>query len=403
MQYIQAVDRAGLNKLLLDSLEKFPNVRLYFRHKLTGANFNSKVAWFEKQGPSRSEADGIRNHSQNQHSSNTQGRLDEVAVKFDLLIGADGAHSATRYHMMKYARVTYQQEYIDTLWCEFRIKPRTSEPLFAMTPNYLHIWPGTSFMFIAIPSLDGSFTCTLFAPSHQFDSLSLSPTTDLESFFKKNFPGVCPDLIAPEDLQMQFRENPHLPLISIKCTPYHYKSSVVILGDAAHAMVPFYGQGMNAGLEDVRVLFDFFAKHGVYEPRPDNTDARENVMCVALAEYTAQRTPDAAAINDLALRNYEEMRAGVQSPLYKTRKWIEDRIHLYMPSLGWNTQYGRVSFDNQRYSEVEKAVRRQGRILLGTLISVSAGLGVLAGIGIFGSLRMNVVRALGRVTRQISR
>lgn len=385
--------------MLLDSLEKLPNVRLYFRHKLTGANFDSKVAWFEKQESSPSEVDGIRNSSQNQHSSNTQGRPDEVAVKFDVLIGADGAHSATRYHMMKYARVTYQQEYIDTLWCEFRIKPRTSESLFAMSPNYLHIWPGTSFMFIAIPSLDGSFTCTLFAPSHQFDSLSASPTTELEPFFKKNFPGVCPELIASEDLHMQFRGNPHLPLISIKCTPYHYKSCVVILGDAAHAMVPFYGQGMNAGLEDVRVLFDFFDKHGVYDLRHDNADAQETARHVALAEYTAQRTPDAAAINDLALRNYEEMRAGVQSPSYKTRKWIEDRIHLYMPSLGWNTQYGRVSFHNQRYSEVEQAVQRQGRILLGMLGIVLVGLGGFAGICIFGSLRMKIMRGLGRVTR----
>ena len=403
MQYIQAVDRAGLNKLLLDSLEKFPNVRLYFRHKLTGANFNSKVAWFEQLESSPSKADGVKTHSQSQQSSNNLGRPDEVAVNFDLLIGADGAHSATRYHMMKYARVTYQQEYIDTLWCEFCIKPRKSESLFAMSPNYLHIWPGTSFMFIAIPSLDGSFTCTLFAPSHQFDSLSVSPITELELFFKENFPGVCPDLIAPEDLQMQFRGNPHLPLISIKCTPYHYKSSVVILGDAAHAMVPFYGQGMNAGLEDVRVLFDFFDKHGVYEPGLDNADAQEIATCVALAEYTAQRTPDAAAINNLALRNYEEMRAGVQSPLYKTRKWVEDRIHLYLPSLGWNTQYGRVSFDNQRYSEVEKDVQRQGRILLCMLITGLAGVGVLAGIGIFGSFRMKIMRAIGRVTRQIGR
>lgn len=403
IQYIQAVDRAGLNKLLLDSLENLPNVRLYFRHKLMGANFNSKVAWFEQQPSSSSEADGINYHSQSQHSQNTPGRPDEVAVKFDLLIGADGAHSATRYHLMKYARVTYQQEYIDTLWCEFRIKPRSSKSPFAMSPNHLHIWPGTSFMFIAIPSLDGSFTCTLFAPSRQFDSLSASPSTELEPFFEKNFPGVCPDLIAPEDLQMQFCGNPHLPLISIKCTPYHYKSSVVILGDAAHAMVPFYGQGMNAGLEDVRVLFDFFDKYGVYEPRLDDANAQETARHVALAEYTAQRTPDAAAINDLALRNYEEMRAGVQSPLYKTRKWIEDRIHLYMPSLGWNTQYSRVSFDNQRYSEVEKAVQRQGRILLGMLGICLVGLGGFAGICIFGSLRMKIMRALGHVTRKLSR
>lgn len=251
-------------------------------------------------------------------------------------------------------------------------------------------------MFIAIPSLDGSFTCTLFASPDQFDSLSASPATDLEPFFMKNFPGVCPDLIAPEDLQMQFCGNPHLPLISIKCTPYHYRSSVVILGDAAHAMVPFYGQGMNAGLEDVRVLFEFFDKHGVYDSKLDNTNIQETARGLALAEYTAQRTPDAAAINDLALRNYEEMRAGVQSSFYKTRKWIEDRIYLYVPSLGWKTQYSRVSFENQRYSEVEKAVQRQGRILLGMLALSLLGLGGFAGFCILSSHGKRIMRVIAR-------
>ena len=363
------------------------------------------MAWFEQQQPTPSYTDGVKHQFQNEHPGNTQGRPDEVAVQFDLLIGADGAHSTTRYHMMKYARVTYQQEYIDTLWCEFRIQPRPTKSLFAfaMSPNHLHIWPGTSFMFIAIPSLDGSFTCTLFAPSHQFDSLLTSPATNLEPFFKKNFPGVCPELIAPEDLQIQFCGNPHLPLISVKCTPYHYKSSVVILGDAAHAMVPFYGQGMNAGLEDVRILYEFFDKHGVYEPRLCDAKAQETARREALAEYTDQRTPDAAAINDLALRNYEEMRAGVQSPLYKTRKWIEDRIHLYMPSLGWNTQYSRVSFGNQRYSEVEKAIQRQTSILLGTLGLGLVGLGSFAVICIFSSLKMKITKFLSRQIRKVSR
>ena len=389
-QHIQAIDRAGLNKLLLDSLEKFPNAKIYFKHKLTGANFDSKVAWFEQQ-PQCSGSNVLQHPSP---PAKSQGRPTEIAVDFDLLIGADGAHSATRYHMMKYARVTYQQEYIDTLWCEFRIQPRKSMTLFAMSPNHLHIWPGRAFMFIAIPSVDGSFTCTLFAPSYQFDSLSVSPATDLEPFFKENFPGVCPDLIAPEDLQSQFCSNPHLPLISIKCAPYHYKSNVVILGDAAHAMVPFYGQGMNAGLEDVRVLFEFLDNHGVYDSTICTAIGQETAREAALTEYTAQRTPDAAAINDLALQNYEEMRAGVQSPMYKIRKWVEDRIYLYMPSLGWSTQYSRVSFGNQRYSEVEKAVRKQGRILIGMLGLTSVGLAGFAGFCIVGGRGKGIIRAL---------
>lgn len=381
-QYIQAVDRASLNKRLLDALEKLPNVTLHFNHKLTGADFNKKLAWFEQHGNAK-KTDHEQNPTQNDALWHDQKRATEISVAFDLLIGADGAHSATRYHLMKFARLDYQQEYIDTLWCEFHIAPRSSDSSFAIDPNHLHIWPGGSFMFIAIPSLDKSFTCTLFAPASHFNSISENPEQKLPKFFRKNFPGVCPELISMSDLHKQFHENPHLPLISIKCKPYHYKSSVVILGDAAHAMVPFYGQGMNAGLEDVRVLFDILDKHSIYGSGTPDHAARNRAREAALDEYTSQRAPDAAAINDLALRNYEEMRSSVQSPLYKMRKWMEETVNVYLPGLGWRTQYTRVSFENQRYSEVEKAVQRQGRILLGVIGLSLVGMGGLTAVGIF--------------------
>ena len=347
-----------------------PNVKFFFNHKLTGADFKAKTAWFERRNRNK-ETDHAQNPRFNdgsaseQEDSSNSPRAQEISVEFDFLIGADGAHSATRYHLMKYAQLSYQQEYIDTLWCEFHIDPRTSDSSFAISPNDLHIWPGRSFMFIAIPSNDNSFTCTLFAPSACFESLSQDPESSLAEFFASNFPGVCPDLISTENLLQQFRQNSHLPLISIKCTPYHYKSSAVILGDAAHAMVPFYGQGMNAGLEDVRVLFDLLDRHGVYDPANSDPPARQQARCSALAEYTTQRTPDAAAINDLALRNYEEMRAGVTSPLYKLRKAAEEKISVYLPFLGFATQYSRISFGNQRYSEVERAVKWQADVLVG--------------------------------------
>lgn len=282
---------------------------------------------------------------------------------------------------MKYARVDYHQEYIDTLWCEFRIQPTMMESKtdFAISPNHLHIWPGGSFMFIAIPSLDKSFTCTLFAPSEHFADIVKDPNQNLLPFFQNNFPGVCPELISPLDLQNQFITNPHLPLISIKCYPHHYGSSVVILGDAAHAMVPFYGQGMNAGLEDVRVLFDYLDGYGVYDPTHPDPKSRTEVRKEALQVYTSQRTPDAFAINNLALRNYEEMRSGVTSPLYRLRKWAEEKVSVYLPILGWETQYSRVSFENGRYSEVEKAVGRQGRILVGTLSVLFFGVMSISG------------------------
>ncbi|KAL1864825.1 kynurenine 3-monooxygenase, mitochondrial precursor [Paecilomyces lecythidis] len=357
---INAVDRGALNNALLDELDRTPNVKMFFNHKLTGADFRSNKAWFERR-----ILGGADDKSK---FSNTSDRAPEVEVSFDMLIGADGAHSATRYHMMKFARVDYQQEYIDTLWCEFRIPPREDGD-FRISPNHLHIWPGKEFMFIALPSSDKSFTCTLFAPSSYYTKLENAPQEVVE-FFDEYFPGVCPDLITPHDLQEQFASNPHLPLISIKCKPHHYGSSVVILGDAAHAVLPFYGQGLNAGMEDVRVLFEILDKHGVYDS-PLDPDAQRAFRASAFQAYTDQRAPDTHAINDLSKRNYLEMRWGVKLPLYKFRKSVEETLDSYFPRLGWRTQYSRVSFSNERYSEVIRAADRQGEIFTTCLGSIA--------------------------------
>jgi kynurenine 3-monooxygenase len=350
-----------------------PNVTFKFNHKLTGADFRKNLAWFEKKSTPKTD------HAANPTQPKPPKRDEEIEVKFDFLIGADGAHSAARFHLMKFARINFQQEYIDTLWCEFHINPKKTAQGddFAISPNHLHIWPGGEFMFIAIPSLDKSFTCTLFLPKSRFDELSTDPSS-LMPFFKDNFPGVVPELISEEDIKKQYDENPHLSLISIKCTPYHYGSSVVILGDAAHAMVPFYGQGMNAGLEDVRVLYECLDQF-----LPASTPSqRDRLRGGALELYTRTRSPDAQTINNLALRNYQEMRSDVTSPLYLARKFVEERLYAWFPSLGWATQYSRVSFGNDRYSEVESRAQRQARILsiwLGGLVVVAVGLGRFLG------------------------
>ncbi|KAK3639563.1 kynurenine 3-monooxygenase, mitochondrial precursor [Elasticomyces elasticus] len=358
-RYIRAVDRAELNKLLLDELENLPNVKLCFNHKLTGADVRKRKAWFEQHVSRTQTADGAQ-ADQDQNSS----RSKEIEVDFDLILGCDGAHSNVRHHMMKSVRMNYEQSYIDTLWCEFTIPPASSSTKatpsardgFATSPNHLHIWPQSDKMFIAIPSTDKSFTCTLFAPSADITSLEKYPDGFLP-FFEANFPGAA-DLVGRAELRRQFSENPHLPLISIKCSPHHYGSSGVILGDAAHAMVPFYGQGMNAGLEDVRVLFEHLDSH------PSNIQGRAK----ALEAYTIERVPDAHTINDLALANYWEMHAGVNSPLYLLRKKIEEFLSDKLPSTGFATQYSRVSFSNQRYSEVAETVARQGRVLFGGML-----------------------------------
>ena len=350
-RYQRAVDRGILNKTLLDQLEGMQNVRFFFHHKLTGVDFRKRKAWFEVRGSTNSQS--------------TE-RPDETQVDFDIILGCDGAHSSVRYHMMKYVRMDYQQSYIDTLWCEFTISParEASSPLsppshspsagdgFATNPNHLHIWPGSDKMFIAIPNPDQSFTCTLFATSLHFAALE-QDEAGIEPFFQRHFPGAA-DLVGPAQLKQQFKQNPHLPLISIKCSPHHHSSSGVILGDAAHAMVPFYGQGMNAGLEDVRVLFSNFDAH------PSTTAGRAE----ALGAYSRERVEDTHTINDLALANYWEMHAGVRSTSYLIRKKVEEFLSNKVPSSGFATQYSRVSFSNQRYSDVVRVVARQKKILL---------------------------------------
>ncbi|EEH20566.1 hypothetical protein PABG_02797 [Paracoccidioides brasiliensis Pb03] len=373
-RYNNAMDRGRLNEILLDELENTPNVKIFFNHKLTGADFKNKKAWFERRNAD--DPTGAATTTTQNGKSIAVTRAPEIEVPFDFLIGADGAHSATRYHLMKYVPMNYQQEYVDVLWCEFHIAPTADTNDFAISPDHLHIWPGREFMFIALPSPNKTFTCTLFAPEAQFAALEKEPDT-LLAFFNKNFPGVSPELISPSALQEQFRTNPHLPLISIKCSPYHFGSSVVIIGDAAHAMLPFYGQGLNAGLEDVRILFEYFEQKGVYghtssQKSQGNIDIDIDIdidaaRAAALDAYTCQRTPDAHAINDLSRRNYLEMRWGVTSPLYLLRKYVEETLDRRIPILGWSTQYARVSFSNERYSEIEMKAKQQGRILVRVL------------------------------------
>ena len=337
---------------MLDELDNLPNVKIFFNHKLTGVDFKKNKAWFE-QRPSNTRTDHAQNPTQSKEDpKNTK----EIEIRFDLMIGADGAHSAVRYHLMKFTRMSYNQEYIDTLWCEFHISPSDFND-FKISQNHLHIWPGGDFMFIAIPSLDKSFTSTLFLPASHFARLDNDPEA-LIPFFEENFPGVAGKLISHEDIKKQYNENPHLPLIRIKCNPHHFGSSAVILGDAAHAMVPFYGQGMNAGLEDVRVLFEHLDAHA--------NDAAGRAE--ALDSYTTDRTPDAHAINELALRNYQEMRADVKSPVYRARKWVEEKVDVWFPSLGFATQYSRVSFGNMKYSELQRLADQQGKFLGSLLI-----------------------------------
>jgi kynurenine 3-monooxygenase len=391
-----------------------PNVKIFFDHKLAGADFRRNLAWFEHR-----HQDAPPNPRYPSRPTGKPG-VTEIEVPFDFMIGADGAHSAARYHLMKFSRMTYQQEYIETVWCEFHIPARDTEegPEFALSPNHLHIWPGgDDDMFIAIPNTDRSFTATLFLPGARFEQLDRAHDAVLPSTFRTHFPGVVPQLISEADAVRQFRTNRHLPLISIKCHPYHHGGSVVILGDAAHAMVPFYGQGMNAGMEDVLQLYGCLDRllppadpaspaadlppppadpreAGPADLLPSLTSSpgpspaqRDSRRAWALTMYTRERHPDAVAICDLALANYEEMSSHVTSPAYLVRKWAEERLHAYLPRwLGWGaTQYARVSFGTERYSVVrDEARRQQGRLRAAGAV---AGAGLVCA-GVVGAVRL---------------
>ena len=198
----------------------------------------------------------------------------------------------------------------------------------------------------------------------------------MPKFFDKNFPGVT-NLIAKEDLIKSFETNPHLPLISIKCKPYHFGSTGVIVGDAAHAMVPFYGQGMNAGMEDIRVLFEILDTHELRAETarslPVVPSAPPLHRAQALADYSSCRAPDLYAINDLALQNYVEMRSSVLSKQYRLRKYLEELISVRLPNMGWHTKYFRVSFSNEGYKDVVQRSEYQGRVLVRSFLALLAG------------------------------
>jgi kynurenine 3-monooxygenase len=334
---------------------------VFFDLKLIRVDLHKNRAYFEPQNvPKCSDKQSLLSHE----------------VSFDFMIGADGIHSKTRQQLMRYTRMSYQQVYEDIMWCEFRM-PSTSTGQYRLSPKHLHIWSPTAseegekkqrLMFVAFPSGDGSFNCSLFAPSGYFSRLSQS-LNSLPDFFDRHFPGVSSNLIAPELLQSQFAANPHLPLMDLKCSHLHYGSSVVIVGDAAHAVLPFYGQGLNAGLEDVRILFETLDRH-------DETHRSTTARATALAAYSAARLLHVHAIYDLSRGNYLELQEGVKSTLYLIRKAFEEAMCKYLPSLGWATQYARVSFSNEPYGDIMKSTERQKRILVwGSLLMVVVYIG----------------------------
>ncbi|XP_050520818.1 kynurenine 3-monooxygenase isoform X2 [Daktulosphaira vitifoliae] len=266
---LYSVSRKELNKLLLTKLEKYSNIKLKFSHKLINVNFTNGSLSFE-------------------NSENQSKRI----VKHDLIIGCDGAHSTLRTHMSHLPMFNFSQNYIDHSYMEIILKYDGNNK--TLISNHLHIWPRGTFMLIALPNKDKSWTCTLFMPNKNFSSL-LDPSKKdaIHSFFVEYFKDFT-EFISIDDLIDQIKSIKPQPLISIKCNPYHYSDKFLLMGDAAHAIVPFFGQGMNAGFEDCTVLNQLLEEY-------------DHDLKMIIKSFSVKRIRDAEAISDMAFYNYIEV------------------------------------------------------------------------------------------------
>ena len=319
---INSIDRRKLNEMLLTVAENQPNVTLHFEHKLTRIDFDQMELTFSN--PQSSEG---------------------VTVKHEFIFGCDGSYSTVRRQVMRVSRLNYQQEYIDHGYKELTM-PATETGEYAMKPNYLHIWAKEEFMMIALPNKDCSFTVTLFMPYRIFRSIETEE--DVLQFFRQNFPDSIPK-IGEELLVQDFFKNPIGNFMSVKCAPHHLEGKCLLLGDAAHAMVPFYGQGMNCGFEDCLVFSELMDQFG-------------GDCSKAAQEYSLKRVQDAHAICDLALYNYYEMRSHVNHPWFLLKKKIDNFFHFVMPRT-FIPLYTMVAFTRLSYNQTVKWNAWQNRLV----------------------------------------
>ena len=305
---IYSVSRGGLNLELLNIAGAFPKVRFFFDHRCADVDLEQPRITFEDL------------------KTNTLKTVDAP-----LIFAADGAFSAVRYAIQKTDRFDYTQFYLEHGYKELSIPPGP-DGRHRLDPSALHIWPRGNFMLIALPNADGSFTCTLFLPFEGETSFEkLTDTAAVTAFFQRYFSDAVPHMPT---LLEDFRTNPTSSLITVKCAPWQWQNRILLIGDAAHAIVPFYGQGMNAGFEDCTILD---AMH----------DELGGDWSQIIPQFARQRKADGDAIAELAQRNFIEMRDLVADPKFLLRKKIAARLHERHPD--FLPVYSMVTFSNTPY------------------------------------------------------
>jgi len=336
-QAIYSVSRGDLNDILIAELSKFPNVEMIWGEKVSRVSSDGSVSVVDVGGVRR-----------------------EYKSRF--AIGADGAFSAVRQSMMRMARVNFSQSYIRHGYKELTIPPNSKGDFALSLPNALHIWPRHHFMLIALPNPDKTFTCTLFAPFEgDYGLESVRTKEQCRDYFNHFFPDVVP--LMPR-LADEFFENPNSPLITVRCNPWVHEDRVALLGDAAHASVPFYGQGMNCAFEDCLVFDEIY-------------ESLEGDPTKVLPEFNRIRQPIGDAIADLSLQNYDEMASKTASVWFLAKRRLELMLYRLFPH-SWIPLYNMVTFTRIPYHEAIVRARRQDRILAFSIGALSIGAAAVA-------------------------
>ncbi len=330
-EYINSISRGELNALLLDEAEKHKNVNIYFNKKCKSVDFEKTSALFKDY--------------------NTK---DDFIEDADIIIATDGAGSAMRksYYLGKTFLFSFSQDYLTHGYKELSILPQENGD-YKTYKNALHIWPRGSFMLIALPNLDGSFTVTLFLSYDEgkYNFNNLTTEDRVLEFFQEEFPDA---LALMPNLVIDFFENPTAPLGSIKCSPWHYKGNTLLMGDAAHAIVPFYGQGMNASFEDVVELDKVLDQ---------NIGDWETIF----KTYENTRKKDTDAIADLAIDNFHEMKDHVANPIFQEKRKLEMALEKEFPD-DYSSKYSLVTFNEDiGYREAMLRGRAQDKAILNLL------------------------------------
>jgi kynurenine 3-monooxygenase len=331
-QYINSVSRSDLNIMLINAAET-NGVKFEFEKRCLNIDLAKTSITFTDS-----------NFTPGVTTVPDSGELQRS--QFDLIVGADGAFSAVRGSFQFTDRFDFSQDFIDHGYKELHI-PAGVNGQYQLEKNALHIWPRESYMMIALPNPDGSFTCTLFFPFEGPISFkALDTDAKVLSFFKETFPDAVP--LMPTLLH-DFNTNPTSSLVTMKCFPW-VRNNTFLIGDAAHAVVPFYGQGMNAGFEDCRIL------NGLLDEFSDDWEK-------VLSAFQENRKPDADAIAQLALDNFIEMRDLVADREFLLRKKIEAKLHRLYPER-WIPLYTMVTFSPQiRYSNAQATGQKQKAIM----------------------------------------